>query len=60
MIVSVYQTGGDYFFCDLLPSVYISRWENGSRVPSLQTFKEICKVLHVSADVMLELTDESD
>ena len=36
----------------------ISRWENGSRVPSLQTFKEICKALHVSADEMLELTDE--
>lgn len=33
----------------------ISRWENGERTPSLETFAQICRELKVSADEMLEL-----
>ena len=39
IIASVYQTGGDYFLCDLLPSVYPSSKQvkskpNTNRLPN--------------------------
>lgn len=33
----------------------ISRWENGERSPSVETFREICIVLGASADEILEI-----
>lgn len=33
----------------------ISRWERGERTPSLECFAQICKVLKVSADAILDL-----
>ena len=33
----------------------ISRWENGERVPSAIVLAEICRILKVSADDILEL-----
>lgn len=33
----------------------ISRWENGERLPSLEIFAKICRVLNVSADFILEI-----
>ena len=33
----------------------ISRWESGSCAPSLEMFAQICRVLNVSADAILEL-----
>lgn len=33
----------------------ISRWENGERTPSVVALAQICKVLNVSADDILEL-----
>ncbi len=33
----------------------ISRWENGERTPSIETFANICKALKTSADTLLEL-----
>lgn len=33
----------------------ISRWETNELTPNTQTFAEICKALHASADEILEL-----
>ena len=33
----------------------ISRWENGERTPTVAALAQICKVLQVSADDVLEL-----
>lgn len=33
----------------------VCRWEKGTVVPSVQTLVDICKVLNVSADELLEL-----
>lgn len=35
----------------------ISRWEGNVLVPNTLTFMEICRVLHASADDILELND---
>lgn len=32
----------------------ISRWETGTRTPQVETIASICKVLNVSADILLE------
>ncbi len=32
----------------------ISRWETGTRTPQAETIASICKVLNVSADILLE------
>jgi transcriptional regulator with XRE-family HTH domain len=37
----------------------ISRWENGERTPSIETFAKICEELGDSADVILELKKTS-
>lgn len=36
----------------------ISRWENGERTPSLESFAGICKALKVSADTLLEIGED--
>ena len=33
----------------------VSRWENGSRKPSLEKFVQICKALGASSDDILEI-----
>lgn len=35
----------------------VCRWEKGERTPSLKAFTDICRVLGVSADDVLGLTD---
>ena len=37
----------------------ISRWENGERTPTVDTFKKICEEIGASADEILELKIES-
>lgn len=32
----------------------LSAWENGHRVPDVDALRELCRILHVSADVLLE------
>lgn len=32
----------------------MSLWENGKRTPSADQLRELCRILHVSADVLLE------
>ena len=32
----------------------ISQWERGHRFPDVEQLRELCRVLHVSADVLLE------
>lgn len=32
----------------------ISRWENGDRTPGIVALADLCRALHVSADVLLE------
>jgi len=36
----------------------ISRWENGERTPSIETFANICKALKASADILLEIGED--
>lgn len=40
----------------------ISRWENGERVPTIQSLKKFCEVLKISADEILDIkhTTESE
>ena len=35
----------------------ISNWKTGRNLPSLELFYELCKILDVSADYLLGLTD---
>lgn len=34
----------------------LSLWENGRRIPDVEQLRSICKILHVSADVLLGFT----
>ena len=35
----------------------ITNWKTGKNIPSLEIFYELCKILDVSADYLLGLTD---
>ena len=35
----------------------ISRWENGQRTPTLHFLRELCIVLDISADVLLDIKE---
>lgn len=35
----------------------ITNWKTGRNIPSLEIFYELCKILDVSADYLLGLTD---
>ncbi|MBQ2740236.1 MAG: helix-turn-helix transcriptional regulator [Clostridia bacterium] len=35
----------------------ITNWKKGINIPSLEVFYELCKILDVSADYLLGLTD---
>lgn len=36
----------------------ISRWENGTRTPSIEVFARLCKELHASADELLGIKEK--
>lgn len=38
----------------------ISRWVNGNRAMTIKTLKKICKILEVSSDWLIGLTDKED
>lgn len=38
----------------------ISNWKTGRNVPSIETLYEICKLMNVSADWLLGLSDYKD
>ena len=35
----------------------ITKWKRGENIPSLEVFYQLCKILDVSADYLLGLTD---
>jgi transcriptional regulator with XRE-family HTH domain len=35
----------------------ITKWKRGENIPSLEIFYQLCKILDVSADYLLGLTD---
>ena len=45
--------------CDTT-EVSVSRWVNGKRVPDADMLSKLCKVLDVSADYLLGLSEENE